>query len=237
MKLDKLIEKACDLLWPVRCIVCDNAMKRSRICICNECRDKLRKISGKRCIRCSRRVVDDSEYCPDCKRLYHSFDGGRFVFSYLTIGESVFRFKYQNRAEYARSFAELIYDELREWIEFINPDALIAVPLHRKRENKRGYNQAEELSREISLLSGVPERSDLIKRSRNTIAQKTFGRKQRQINVKKAFIVRENDVKLDTVIVVDDIFTTGSTIDAVSKELKQHGVKFVYFITITAAGT
>ena len=226
-----------DLLFPRRCVLCDGALSKDEENICKECAPKVGLIGGDVCMVCGRSVQKEQELCPDCTGNKHRFRGGRFALSYDVIGDSVFKFKYSNRPEYAKFYAKSITDRWGEWIEAVNADALVPVPLHKKRLLKRGYNQAELLSKELSRLTGIPSLGDYATRVKNTAPQKKYDRKQRQINVEKAFIVNKNSVKLKTVIVVDDIFTTGSTIDSLSEALMEAGVKRVYFLTITAAGT
>lgn len=229
--------KLWNLLYPRRCAVCDGALTSSESGVCSECRDKIKYIDKNVCCICGRPVKRREEMCMECRGTKHLFAGGRSVLSYDFIGDSVFRFKYANRPEYAQFYADCIWNCCRDWIEALGADAIVPVPLHKKRLLKRGYNQAEVLANALSQRSKIPCLQDLCERTRNTVAQKYFDRKDRQINVKKAFIVRKNGVKLSTIIVVDDIFTTGSTIDALSEVLLKAGVKRVYFLTITAAGT
>ncbi len=234
--MNEFLKSMLHLVFPKRCIACDGVIYGKDSYICPDCNKKLKYIEEPVCLRCGR-PSRGGIFCTECKVKHHSFERGRFVLGYEQIGSSVYRFKYQNRPEYASGYASIIYDRLGPWIDMIHPDALVPVPIHRKRFIKRGYNQAALLAEELSKLTGIPTMEDLIERARNTAPQKLFDRKHRQINMKKAFIVNQNDVKLGNVIVVDDIYTTGSTIDAVSCELKRHGVNKVYFISITAAGT
>lgn len=111
-------------------------------------------------------------------------------------------------------------------------DAIIPVPIHRSRYRRRGYNQAELVAAELSRLTGIPMYERLVTRSRKTAPQKELTIQERQNNLKKAFNITSNDVKLKKTILVDDIYTTGSTLDAVAMELKRHGVKSVYFIAL-----
>lgn len=217
--------------------MCDLALRRNERGICPKCRKGERFITGDVCMNCGRPVENHGEICDACGKYHHNFQGGRFPLSYEWIGDSVFRFKYANRPEYGAYYAECIVKRYGEWINAVGADALIPVPLHNKRLAARGYNQAEVLAEELSKLTKIPCESGLAERVKNTIPQKTFDRKGRQLNVEKAFIVKQNGVKLETVFVVDDIFTTGSTIDALSEALKVVGVKKIYFLTITAAGT
>ena len=141
-----------------------------------------------------------------------------------------------NRPAYARTYGKLLAKEAGDWLEWIKPDALVPVPLHKKRLIKRGYNQAKELADAISGEVGIPVADYLVRRSKNTVPQKLVDKKGRQINMKKAFIVEENVVSFKRIVLIDDIFTTGSTIDSLSRVLKDAGVKEVYFLTISRAG-
>ena len=109
---------------------------------------------------------------------------------------------------------------------------LVPVPVHPARERRRGYNQAKVLADVIGNQLNIPVRTDLIKRTRKTKALKTLNPKERLNNLKNAFILDGNGVKLNTIIIVDDIYTTGSTIDSVAKVFLEAGVKRVYFLTL-----
>ena len=226
-----------DILFPRRCVICDTALTLREAGICSKCIPGVRYVNEPVCTVCGRPLPEPAEYCDECKYTGHIFKAGRFPLSYEYISESVYKFKYMNRPEYAGFYADAVCKKLSGFIEAISPDGLVPVPLHKKRLIKRGYNQAEVLAHEISLRTGVPVYSDIAQRIKNTVPQKKFARRERRLNVKKAFIVWENGVKLSKVIVIDDIFTTGSTIDALSYELKKAGAGDIYFITITAAGT
>jgi ComF family protein len=114
----------------------------------------------------------------------------------------------------------------------MNADALIPIPIHPSRQKERGYNQAQELSLELSRLFGIPTYSDIVKRVKKTIPQKELNPQERQNNLKKAFNISSDVVKLNKTILIDDIYTTGSTIDAVAAVLKSHGVKEIFFVTL-----
>ena len=120
-----------------------------------------------------------------------------------------------------------IRDCIRAW----KPDALVPVPVHYTRKRERGYNQAEVLAKVIGGKMGIPVEGRLVRRVRKTLPQKLLGDRERQNNLKRAFKIDRNDVKLKTVIIIDDIYTTGSTVDACAAVLKCAGVKKVYFIT------
>lgn len=225
------------ILYPERCPGCDAALPlKSELGFCKECTEKLIVLKEPLCEVCGRKVKTFGEICKDCLTKERFFDGGRALYGYSSVTEGIYRFKYMNRFPYAKAYAKEINRYLSEWLSIINPDVLIPVPLNKKRLIKRGYNQAEELAIEISLLTGIPVNSTSLVRIKNTTPQKTEGKKGRLSNMKKAFIVKENVVKFRRVVLIDDIFTTGSTIDACAKELKAAGVEKVYFLTLARAG-
>ena len=232
-----LVNKIKDLFFPPRCALCDDVLDIKEKNVCEKCEKNIGYIKGPICYKCGRPVKEGEEYCFDCKKENHVFNAGRFPLSYEYIGDSLFRFKYNNRPEYADFYAKCSVKRYGEWIEGLKAQALVPVPLNKKRFAKRGYNQAEEYCKALSLLTGIPMYADIVKRVRDTKPQKIFDKKGRRQNVKKAFNVTENVVKLNTIILVDDIFTTGSTIDALSEEFRNKGVKNIYFITVSGAGT
>ena len=108
------------------------------------------------------------------------------------------------------------------------------MPIHPSRKRMRGYNQAELIARALSEQSGIPVNTRLIIRSRKTLPQKGLNDGERQNNLKRAFKIRQNDVKLKTIVIIDDIYTTGSTIDAMAETLRGAGIESVYFMALAA---
>ena len=117
------------------------------------------------------------------------------------------------------------------------PQALVPVPLHRKRRRKRGYNQAELLAEEIGKILGIPVVANLVKRVHYTGYQKKLDPIGRKKNLEHAFAPGGDPDRLPTdfrrVIIIDDIYTTGNTVDQVAKVLKTMGFQKVYFLTIS----
>ena len=186
-----------------------------------------------RCLKCGKHLGDErEEYCKGCRVAAHKFDQGRGLFEYPSMARSMYRFKYAGRKEYARFYGEQIVKKLGKTIRGWRPDALVPVPVHAARKRERGYNQAEALAGEIGRRMGIPVDFRLIKRVKKTLPQKLLDDRERQNNLKRAFKIARNDVKLKRVVIIDDIYTTGSTIDACALELKRAGVEKVYFIAI-----
>lgn len=221
------------MLFPSRCPICDKVRPIGSAKICNYCEKTLSTVTTPFCMKCGKALEDETrEYCRDCSTVNHEYNQGRAVFLYPCIRKSVYRLKYKNRKEYAEylgwKMAQVCGKTIKEW----NPDALVPVPLHEKRMQKRGYNQAELLAKELSKYIHVPVNTTLVKRERNTKPQKALNVVERQNNLKNAFKIEQNNVKLKTIVIIDDIYTTGSTIDAIAKELKAIGVQRVYYVAL-----
>lgn len=222
-----------DLLYPRRCPVCDEALAPGQY-ICPECRESLVRIKGPCCYRCGKGLNDDSqEYCLDCSRGRHIYDRGLSLYDYPSVSKTIYRFKYSNRSEYSKYLGIEMARHLGPQILSWKPDLIIPVPLHKKKIQKRGYNQSALLAKELSRCLGLPYSDSLVIRARNTVPMKELSGSERQINLKNAFIVRDNDVKLRKVVIVDDIYTTGSTIDAIARVLKEAGVEKVFFVALS----
>ncbi len=226
------IRRLLSVLFPARCAVCDDVIGPDEL-LCAKCAAKIRPIRGDTCFKCGKLLTDsDRLYCYDCSRKIHYFDRGFAVFEYGDIKRSLYRFKYSGRAEYAAFYAFAADRSVGRELRTLDLDAIIPIPIHRKRMIKRGYNQAYELAKELSARIGVPVRDEIVIRRSNTVPLKKLSEKERKNNLKKAFIIAPNDVKLKKILLVDDIYTTGSTMDAVSKLLKVAGVKEVYFLAV-----
>jgi ComF family protein len=112
------------------------------------------------------------------------------------------------------------------------PDMLIPVPCSAQRLRKRGYNQAALLARKLAQSTQIPVREDLLERTKDTNAMRSMSALERQNNLKKAFHVYGNGVRLKSIMLIDDIYTTGATIDACSGALLGAGAKEVNFLTL-----
>ncbi len=147
------------------------------------------------------------------------------------------RFKFHGRKEYADFYSRDMYRHLGTFILSCHPDVIIPVPVSAEKLKKRGYNQAELIASRLSEYTGIPENKDLVRRIRNTPPMKELTRLERMKNLKGAFKIDSHDVKCRNVLIVDDIYTTGSTMDALSDVLIRAGVKQVYFVALAAGSS
>lgn len=221
-----------DLFFPRRCPICDRVLPIGAL-ICTECAKELHRIVPPYCIKCGKPIADaGKEYCSDCRSNVHFYREGRALYEYRTVRTSIYRFKYKKRYEYADFYGRALAEELGAVIRRWQPDVLIPVPLHKTKKQSRGYNQAEALARVLGKILDIPVNTTLIKRVKKTTPQKQLNRQLRQNNLKKAFKIDRNDVKLKTIIIIDDIYTTGSTVDAMALALREAGIQNIYFIAL-----
>lgn len=231
-KVAQKLQRTADILYPLRCPVCDEPVDRTGEKICLGCLPKLSLLTPPWCMKCGKKVAEDQDICDQCRQNEHHFERGRALYEYSGAVMSIYRFKYRNRREYAAFFGEQTAEYLGAFIKSVDPDCLVPIPLHRRRLNVRGYNQAECLAKEIGRQLGIPVREDLLKRVKNTRPLKNLNPLERQNNMKKAFLIDSNDVKLRVIILIDDIYTTGATMDEAAKVLRRAGVEKVYCITL-----
>ncbi len=228
----KVWEWMIQLLFPLRCPVCDRPVRPFGAKICPECIGKLKMLKQPYCMKCGKGVAEEEEFCTDCRKSQHVFVRGRALYEYDKAAASIYRFKYGERQEYAGFFGEELGRYLGNFVKAVNPDALIPIPLHVKRERRRGYNQAALLASALGEQLNIPVADKFLLRVKHTTPLKRLNPQERQNNLKKAFIIAQNDVKLKTVILVDDIYTTGSTMDEAARTLMRGGVEKVYFVAL-----
>lgn len=227
------MDSIINIFFPRRCPVCDDAVRNSEGLICRQCRPRIKYITDPACLKCGKRLATAAEFCHDCTVRQHIYNRGLALYDYKSMAHSIYRFKYQGRREYADFYGKEIERYLGGEIMRWQPEALVPVPIHPQRMRERGYNQAAVLAGSISREAGIPVADKLIIRQRRTVPQKGLDPAARQNNLKKAFKIFQNDVKLNTVVIIDDIYTTGSTIDAMAAELRQAGVRQVYFVALS----
>ncbi len=224
-----------DLLYPRRCPVCDRAAPFGTL-ICPACALVPVRMNGPLCHCCGGRLREpEALFCPVCAGRRHAYRRGAAVFDYRSISGPLLRFKYGNRPEYADYFSEELAAALDRALrkDFRVPaDMLVPVPLHRERLLARGYNQAELLARGTERRLGIPCRGDVLIRTENTAPLKTMSAPERRSCLKSAFHSCSDDVKSKTIILIDDIYTTGSTMDACAEALYRGGAGSVYFMAL-----
>lgn len=228
----KLLDKCLGILYPQTCCFCGKVCKDN---ICKECAKKITYIQEPICKKCGKPIrYEEKEYCGDCigKELY--YEQGRSVWLHTgKVRWSIYQFKYHNRRIYGKFYAEELFRLYGSLIEKWKIDVIIPVPLHRKRQRKRGYNQAEIVAKHLGKLTGICVDAKAVVRAYNTKPQKELSHRERKKNLKHAFRVAKHWEKEKNVLLIDDIYTTGNTIDSVARVLKENGAQKVWFLTIS----
>lgn len=222
-------------MYPRTCPVCGKVLGIDKGYICKDCQKQLVYITEPKCMKCGKKLLSDvEEYCYDCKKQQHYFINGLAPFAHVgAITDSIYKIKYNNKREYIDFFVnELIRLYQREILSW-GCDALVPVPIHRKKKIIRGYNQAECIAKRMAKHLNLPVCKNGLIRVKNTVAQKELNDKERRNNIENAFIIGKDIVKYSKIILVDDIYTTGSTIDACSKTLLNAGVQEVHFVCLS----
>lgn len=191
-------------------------------------------------MHCGRPLGDPNpykEYCYDCIGKGYAkesnIEQGKSLCLYKgPAKQMMYRFKYSNKQEYASFFAKEACNKYATWMKQRGIDVIVPVPMYRRKQRIRGYNQAECFAKQLSQRTGIPMDKKLVYRTQDTAPQKGLNAKERRNNLKNAFQKGEFVVQYSCAMVVDDIYTTGSTAEAVARELKKMGVRQVYLLTI-----
>ena len=228
-----------DLLFPPRCPVCHGLAPVGED-FCPGCREKLPVIRTRRCRKCGKPVPAGESLCEACREGGYLFDEGLGLCLYAgSMKKTMSYLKYRGRAEYGRKLGRVLAEEEADRIAAWRPAAVVPVPVHPSRLRSRGYNQAELIAAGVSEVSGIPLRTDLIFRKKETAAMKTLSAGGRKEALRDAFSPAQGAGEAGIpgrALLVDDIYTTGATLDACAHVLRGMGVRRVYFLTVCTGG-
>lgn len=234
-----MLKYLIDLLYPRRCPICGDIVSPRGSLACPSCKTKVKLIEEPRCKKCSKGVeFEEQEYCYDCETKAHQYTYGLSLWEYDKIMQrSISAYKYKGRREYADFYIEEFLKQYADDIKRIAPDLIVPIPIHRSKLKIRGYNQAEILSTGISKALGIASSPKLLLRDKKTLAQKQLNDKERLKNLQNAFSFSKKEGEklkkpINKVLLVDDIYTTGSTIEACTRILLDNNIKEVFFISI-----
>ena len=241
------IRKILKFIFPdnLYCFACQSMIDDSRpYGICDYCMGKFHWANKKICEKCGKLLEEESifEKCKDCRENPRFFEKGYTCLMYgLHEKEIIRKFKYSGAGYMKDKLGDLLYDRLRvELEEGFNPDFIVPVPIHRKRQQKRGYNQAGLLAGRLSDISGIPLLDNFLLRIKNTPPLSSLSREERIVRMEDVFAVvntRSQCIIDKTILLLDDIFTTGSTVDECSSVLLKEGAKEVHVLTLMAGGS
>ncbi|HMD31172.1 MAG TPA: ComF family protein [Candidatus Acidoferrales bacterium] len=229
------------LAFPDDCRVCARPLEGpSRIPVCAACLDSFRVIAEPLCGRCGRPMIAGAHFgaagpvCRLCRNGVYSFDCAR---SYASYDEALLRtitlLKHEAMRPLAAWFGGRLAEMVRGHPGIGAPDVVVPVPLHPDRLHERGFNQAELLARAVARRLGVPVEARAIERQKPRPAKRRLSRHQRWEAARGAYAA-VTGTKFDNrrVLLVDDVFTTGATLDACTKALRTAGAAHVAALTV-----
>lgn len=201
--------------------------------VCRECFGKLQWISEPRCMCCGKPLHDErQEYCPECDGIRREFTAGIGVFPYRSgIRQAILDLKDHGKKENAAFLGASRTKEAASARPPYMPQCLVPIPLSSQKLRIRGYNQAQLLADELGKNLKLPVRQDILYRRSGHKEQKRLHRFARKRNQAGTFFTAKADIP-HRVLLVDDIYTTGNTLEAAAFALKQAGAQKVYFVTV-----
>lgn len=216
------------VIYPPLCLVCDADLDHTDERFCTACLAEMIRVDEPACPQCASRVgpyVNTSKGCLACRRQHHRFDAAVRLGTYEgKLRETCLSFKSVHNELLGPALTRLFLRYQGDFIRSVRADIVVAVPLHFVRHFHRGFNQAESLARCLAAELQLPHRSRILKRVRRTRPQSELKRDERRDNVHGAFRARlAADLKGATVLLVDDILTTGATCSDAARALKAAG--------------
>lgn len=220
------------LLYPNTCPLCGRVTKER---VCPDCREAVRPIREPICKKCGKPISSEqAEYCHDCSRTRRYFDEGRALWLHRGgAAWSVYQFKFRNRRIYAGFYASEMVRAYGDYVRKKHISLIVPIPLGRRKRRMRGFNQAEILAEKLSGRLRIPLDSVHLVRRRDTVPQKSLDPAARRENVRGIFSWTGGPLAGRRVLLIDDIYTTGSTLDSAARTLKKAGAEKVYFLTIS----
>lgn len=217
-----------------KCLSCNKEIFEGHFC--KSCEDKLPFNDKTVCNHCGRKVKAQEEYCSTCKGVLVDVDTGRSAFTYEEpISTLIKKLKYYN----GRYIADILGEYLSAvyFKNYFTADVIVYVPMTKRAEKKRGYNQSKLLAEALAKRVNLPITDCLIK-DKETERQATLDKNKRLKNLQDAFKVADkSNIKGKSVVIVDDVTTTGATAQAVAYKLKKAGAIKVYLITVASVSS
>ncbi len=235
------LEQLWEFIFPsnIYCICCESVIDRTRpYALCDRCIQKFHWMSKKTCQKCGK-ILEEGyahDWCFDCRTMEHQFVKG-FTCTRYGLYERVLMmdYKYHDKAWIGRKIGDILADRMHN--ESFRPDLVVPVPIHKEREAKRGYNQVELMARQYARLAELTLDSRILIRIKDTLPMRNLGVSERIANVGEAFAIRagkEDILTGKTILLIDDIYTTGSTADSCTRTLLQGGAQAVWLLTFAS---
>ena len=237
MQLDikKFFQQVADIIFPAKCVVC-NILISKDLLFCSECWKEIEFITDPKCGICGFPFDFDTgkgALCATCNQKYPYFDKALSIFRYSDYSKSlIYKLKYNDQLHLAYFFAKLVTNRLQNLYEY---RIVLSVPLHSKKIRERLYNQSAILASQIAKLSRLDFFPNILIKKRYDTPQSQLSRDRRKKNVLNSFGIAEDQekfIKGKNIILIDDVYTTGSTVNECSKVLKKAGCGKILVVTM-----
>ena len=240
---DYLKEGILNLIYPLSCENCGSQIKESNgYAICNDCLSKIKLISEPYCYRCgkpfSAMVYFEKEaICADCLNRKNHFYYVRSVTHYQGVmRKCIHLLKYKKQVKLVRPLGNLMIDYLNrdKFIDTEEIDLIVPVPLYKDDYLRRGFNQSGLLAKYIADYFSIPFSENLLIKKRGNVSQVGLSKKERKSNVQNVYLLNSSaEIKnFSRILLIDDIYTTGATVEACCKELRKAGIKKLFVLTL-----
>jgi competence protein ComFC len=242
--LGEISDAIVSVFFPAGCRICDGLLKSaSRVPLCEECLSSFERVPGVVCQICGRplpglaQAEGEPLLCPACQERTYAFERARsFALYQDAVVRAILLLKFEQIEPLGAWFAERLAELLKTEGEAMAADVVVPVPLHRVRERERGYNQAALLSKPLAKRLRLPHKAVLLMRTRARPDMQVLSLEERWESVRGAFATRPgSQVDNLRVLLVDDVLTTGATLDACARALRDAGAKSVIGLTVARA--
>ena len=230
--MSRIIDVFVDFFFPNICVICGKNTNNTKSSVCHTCIQKIDYIKTSHCVTCYQPLPDGGAHCWQCKRTKYHFEIIIAVGKYTGIlRELILKFKEKDFLK--ENLGEILLNALKSNLNIDKIDYIVPVPLSKKREFYRGYNQAMLLAEYISGKTGKNIIVNNLIRVKNTKAQYELNREERLLNLKDVFELKEPwFFKNKSIVIIDDIATTCSTLEECSRVLRKSGAKNVYGLVL-----
>ncbi len=221
--IKRLFNIILDLIYPHKCAFCDEILPKD-VPVCDKCKDTLPHL--------------EKDVCPACEGVdcncthYFGIKGASIPFAYKDgVAKAIKLLKFDGITTNAPILAGYMFEDLSQKPFYDKIDYITYVPMHKLNLRQRGYNQSKLIAQELSRLSGIPLAEDVLLKTKFTRKQHKLNREKRSKNLSKSIVFNTSsqyDIKGKSVLICDDVFTTGATITACAKPLNENQVKGVY---------
>jgi len=241
--IEYITEGLLNLVFPLNCKICKTPIRESKgYSICEDCFKTIKLIEQPYCVKCGKPLIPTEFFiqnreilCFDCKNKKYSFEFSRSTGVYdKVLKKCIHLFKYYGEKKLAKPLGKHMIDYLVKNDEFKKKiDLIIPIPLHKNDLKKRGFNQSILLGRIIGNYFSIPVEEKVLIKKKLTPFQVNLSKKEREKNILKVFSVEKpEEIKGKNILILDDVFTTGSTVEECAKELMKARANNIFVLTL-----